>query len=303
MFGKLERHFQRARHSVWLFYLLSAVIAYYQMYDLHVRAITAAELDFAWPVMWLGGRDLVRWVDVLSFGALATSLLACWKPNLLSARLGFALFTLGCGGFYVSFGGVNHLYHMWFWVALVLVFLPNAAERGKRLSYCVTFAMAQGLILAFYTMAGLWKLLYGLNSLWHGVEGNLSPRGLSLTLADRIVQTGTEPLIGRFVAENYWLSWPMFLAMIYIQAVALMVVFKPRLHVAWGLALVAFHIGTWLLMEIVFPLHFMILLVFLVLSPFRTDDWLKWETLRDLPIFGPLFRFKFKPDTTLAPAE
>lgn len=299
----LAKHYERARQIVWLFYLTSAVMAYHFTYQLHQMAITASGLDFLWPVMWMQRRDLVQWVDIVSLGAVLSALWAAWKQDQRTARAAFAVFTLFCGGFTVSVGGINHLYHLWIWMAVVLVFLPNGRARADRLRYLLTISVAQALMLTFYTMAGFWKALYGLAAIWRGVEGNLSPRGLALQLADRIMQTNTQPLLGRFFVENYWLSWPMFVGMIYVQLVAVAIVFKPRLHVAWGLALIAFHIGTWLLMEITFPLHFMLLLVFLVLSPIRVDNWLQWQTVQDLPVFGRLFRGAPMLRPRLVPAE
>ena len=141
-------------------------------------------------------------------------------------------------------------------------------------------------MLLFYTMAGYWKVQYGILSLLAGQEGNFSPRGLALQLADRMAQTNTEPLLGAFLVDNYWFAFPMFLFLIYVQFTAVLVAFKPQLHIVWGLILVGFHTGTFLLMEIAFPKHIFLLMLLLVSSPFAQPGWFQWRTLREFPLLG-----------------
>lgn len=96
----------------------------------------------------------------------------------------------------------------------------------------------------------------------------------------------------------------MFLMLIYMQLVALFVALRPRLHLTWGYGPIVSHIGTWLLMEIDFPVHVLLGLLF-VMSPFRPERWTVREVLCGLPIFGPLFRLFWRtsvPKISQAPA-
>jgi hypothetical protein len=271
---------------------------------MHRNGLAAVDLDLTWPVYWLQGREIAVWADLLGIGTFGFALWSYINPESSGARLGFALALLLCGGLTSSFGGINHFYHAWFWMAAVLVFLPEGQSRSAKLTYCLTFATAQGLLLTFYSLAGMWKLADGIESLYLGTEGNLSPRGLALTFADRILQTGTEPLLGRWFVEHWWLSLPVFAATIYMQLTAVLVVYRPRLHMAWGLALLGFHIGTFLFMEIIFVVNVMVIMVFLVGSPFQESNWLRLSTLRQLPLIGQLLStFSPPPDRRLVPAE
>lgn len=302
-FADLNRNHARTVDAVRTFYLLSTLFAASMMLPLHNEARNAAELDLTWPVLWLHGRDLLVWTDVFLTMAVASALVAYLSPAIRMARAVLPLSLLMIGGIMSSFGGINHYVHSWFWVALVFVFLPAGESRPAKLSYCLTFATAQAMLLGFYSLAGLWKAKEGLMSLLLGAEGDFAPRGLALTLADRIVQTGTEPLLGRFLVENYWLAWPMFLFVIYVQVVAILIVLRPRLHMAWGLALLAFHLMTFLAMEIIFVVNVMLILALLVSSPFQQGAWLGSAALRQLPIFGPLFRSVPRRTAPLVPAE
>ncbi len=293
-FAALHLNFLRCRTGVRYFYLVSVFIAFTMMAMLRSEVEGARDLDLLWPILWIEPFDLRTATDILTFSCFMSSLLAFWKPDLWLARASFAILLLFGAALHGSFGGINHVYHIWIWVAVVFVFLPSAISRVGQLAYCLTFATAQALILFFYSLAGFWKVSSGIAVMLAGQEGNFSPRGLALTLADRMVQTGTEPLLARFVIDNYFVSWLMFLGIIYVQFMAVIIVFRPRLHVIWGLALLGFHTGTWLLMEISNAQHLMVLLILLVMSPFA-KEWRSLATLRDLPLFGGLF-FGIKED-------
>jgi len=212
-----------------------------------------------------------------------------------SAEYDIAILCLFAVAISNSRGGIDHAFHIWLWIGICLVFLPSvrsagALSRTVKMTYLSVIVAVQALILLFYTLAGFWKVKGGLSPLLHGIEGNFSPRGLALQLADRILETGTKPLLADFVITNYWLIWPMFLALLYVQLVAVLVVLRPRLHIVWAHILILFHIGTWVLMEIDFPQHVLFLGLLFAMSPFRPRQWNFREVLSDLPGFGLLVR-------------
>ena len=160
------------------------------------------------------------------------------------------------------------------------------------MSYTSTFVMAQVMFLLFYSMSGAWKIGIGIQALFKGEDGAFSLHGLAYTLADRMVQTDTDPLLANFFIDNYVLTWLAYLAVMYIQFTAIAVAVRPRLHRLWGTLLILFHLSTWLLMEILFKEHVFLLVMFFVFSPFRPDIIDLRKTLSDLPLLGrlaPLF--------------
>ena len=295
VFGRVDVQFRRAQHLVRFYYLASAFISYSLMPHLNALANRSAEWDFLWPIAWLSVFDGVQVIQWLAVALLLASFLAFQFPAYRAIRFGYAILCLFVVASANSQGSINHGFHLWLWIGICLVFLPyvptvGTAPRSAKMTYLSVIVAVQALILFFYTLAGFWKFLAGLASLLRGVEGNFSPRGLALQLADRMLQTGTSPLLADVAIANYWLSWPMFLALIYIQMVAVLIVLRPRLHIIWGYFLIAFHIGTWLLMEIAFPHHVLFLGLLFVMSPFRPQQWTIREVLSDLPVFGPLLR-------------
>jgi hypothetical protein len=290
---RVDPQFSRARYCVQFYYLVSAYMSYSLMPEVRRLADGADAWEPLWPVMWLPDltTSTVGW---LSLACLLSSLLAFQFHSYRPARALFAVLFLCVAAVPNSIGGINHGYHAWIWIGFVLVLLPDIRgaepKRVEKMAYLATISMVQVLLLSFYTLSGFWKFLGGVIPLIGGVEGNFSPRGLALQLADRSLQTGSSPLLADFVISNYWLLWPMFLGLIYLQLVAVFISFRPRLHLVWGYALVGFHTGTWLLMQIPFPNHVLFLLLFFVMSPFRPSHWTVRDVIGDLPVFGAVFR-------------
>lgn len=287
-FCALTRSYKISQDIVRYFYFASAFFLWMRIPRLHQIGVSDPQLELVWPLLWMSDLPLLPIVDVVAVSSASLAVLAFWKPQNWIFRAAFAVTFLMCAAIPASTGAINHGFHEWFWIAFVFVFLPNAEGRRGRLAYSMTFATAQALVLLFYTMAGTWKLLFGMTALMSGRPGNFSPEGLAWTVADRMMQTGTQPLLGPFIIENYWAAMPMFLILLYAQLMSIFVAFRPTLHIIWGGLLIAFHTGTFLLMEIAFPTHIAILMLFFVMSPFQRSDWFAPQTLLKLPLLGNL---------------
>ncbi|WP_395072684.1 hypothetical protein [Hyphococcus sp.] len=175
-----------------------------------------------------------------------------------------------------SYGAINHGYHIWVWLAAIFATAPTnlsqLASRRDKLGLLATITGAQLFVLLTYSLAGLHKFKGGIAAMLQGDAGNFSLTGPAAQIADRILQTETEPFAAAFVISHTGLFAPLFWGLIFCQLLALVVVFFPRLHRSFGLVLIGFHFGTWALMEISFPLHVIWLLIFFVMSPFRPLD-------------------------------
>ena len=287
-FHRVQYQFERSRLLVKAYYLLSIYFSASIIPGLHNVAHDAQAWLFLWPVRWLAYVEVATAVDVLTLAWLIASLLAFAFTDNRMVRLLFSVALLQVAAAANSLGGINHAYHAWFWMSVVLVFLPNAhGTRADKMAFLSVIAGCQALLLTFYTLAGFQKFGAGAAALQHDLTGNFSSSSLAATLADRMLQTGTQPLLAEFVIDHPWLSQPLFLPIIFIQMMSIIIAFRPRLHLAWGLALIAFHVGTWLLMEILFIQHIALLALFLMASPFAPRK-LEWrQALDDIPVAGP----------------
>jgi hypothetical protein len=292
-FHRVDTQFSRARLIVKAYYLLSIYFSASTIPQMHDMAGATGAWLYLWPVRWIGhASNAATIIDWLCFAWLLTSLAAFAFTQSRIIRTLFACAMLEVAAVSNSLGGINHGFHAWFWVGFLLIFLPARMEaapsRSGKMAYLSVIAGCQTLLLSFYTLAGFQKFAAGIHSVDHGALGNFSSFGLASTIADRMVQTGTTPLLGRAMVDYPWLSLPLFLPIIFIQMMAVIVAFRPRLHPVWGWALIAFHVGTWLLMEILFIQHVALLALFLVASPF-TPDRMAWrDALADIPVIGPL---------------
>ena len=294
-FAAASRAFEVAANNVRYFYLASALYVWIYLPIWHQMVINDPPIDLMWPLLWAQGLPILSVVDTLGVACASFAILAFWKPGVLIWRAAFAGLFLMCAAIPASMGGVGHHHHEWFWIAFIFIFLPagasKEASRATKMAYTMTFAAAQGLILMFYSMAGFWKTWSGIQSLVAGEPGNFHPYALAWTLADRMAQTNTEPLLGPFMVDNPVLGWPSFLFVMYAQLVAIAIAFRPSLHRIWAFALIAFHTGTFVLMEIPFPSHIAVLMVLFVASPFQREDWVRPQTLYHMPIVGDLARY------------
>lgn len=273
--SRLTERAQKARVLIFVFYMVSVLEAYGLLTHLHELTRQQATI-YQWPVAWLEG---VSWPLAPSYIAIlifASGLLCTMYMRLRWPRIVFAASLLMGVALLNSFGSVNHDNHIWLWLSLLLCVAPSdlsaTASRKNKLGLLAVFSGMQLFVLLTYSLAGLHKVKGGVIAMANGDAGNFSWTGFASQLADRSLQTGTEPIAADLVIQNPHFFAPMFWLLILLQFVALGVIFLPRYHRLFGLVMIGFHFGTWALMEIPFPLHVIWLMIFFVFSPFRPTN-------------------------------
>lgn len=291
-FIRLSANVHRAETLIIAYYATSIYLAAQLLYRNNDLLNAQAAWDFLWPIFWLERVNADIAIELIGIASILSSVVALIFRESVWARAAFFVTFFFAATVPNSLGGINHPYHAWFWVGAIFMCLPSGDpqkfNRAEKMSYLTTVLTAQALILLFYTMAGAWKIVIGLIALIGGVPGNFSFGALSWTLADRVVQTGTDPLLADFVITNPEIAWILFGGVMYIQLFAVVAAFRPRLHILWGLALISFHIGTWVLMDIIFTEHIVLLAILFLLSPQGRMASSVVEVLRDTPIFGAI---------------
>jgi hypothetical protein len=253
---------------------------------------TVEALDPVWSVAWFPFLDPVLGADIIGGLTLVTILAVVLFPQSKFVRvlafIGFFIFA----SFSNSFGKVNHDLHAWMAILFGFMFIPagswKAGERSilfrQYFLTAVWFGMA--LMMLFYSMAGLFKL-YGIGfQISNGMVSALHPYGLAYQVMGRQILTNTESLFGSAMLDFPWIGWPMYLAAIYLEVFAIVAVFRPRLHLVWGLGLIGMHLGNWMFLSITFNPNVVLLALFFVNSPFRPFLFNLKTTVRDLPVLG-----------------
>lgn len=291
--SNLRTHFEHARMIVLFYYIASVYVSSEILLDIGKLVKTTSVWDFLWPLYWVDPQNASIQLGVIGTLCFVSSLLAAVFHKIQAIRFIFCAFFLLASTVINSWAGINHEYHAWFWVSFFFIFLPDQPlqrpkhpSRAYMMTYTTAFSLAPVMLFLFYSMSGSWKIAIGVRAVIRGEDGAFSPQGLAYNLADRIVATGTDPLLASFFIENYVLSWLGYLAVMYIQITAIAVAFRPRLHRLWGIFIILFHLGTFLLMEIMFIHHVLLLTMFFVFSPFRPVDFELRNSLADFPLVG-----------------
>lgn len=253
------------------------------------------ELSLLWPVAWVDAGSPSGSVRlILGFFLAASVTVAIWPgPRLL--RVGAFVGLLCFVALKNSEGKIGHSLHLPILVALAFVFLPRGwdrpdAQRWVQMSLLQVFAATQVLLLLTYTMSGLGKLGGGL---YEWVSGQAHPfqiDGFSRVVAERLLQTNSSSVLGRWIIDHPWLGWPLLPGAIYLQITAVAAAFRPSLHRLWGTALILFHIGNAFILTIYFPHSVFLLGLFLLASPFAPPGFDARQILADLPILSVFSR-------------
>jgi hypothetical protein len=249
-------------------------------------------LDGLWPLAWGAGLPAPllasQVVALYAFGVFAALL---W-PQHWPARACLWAGLLLLAAFDNSFGKIDHGFHAWIYVSFVLIFLPDGTSAqlqhsiAKRQRYLLVWASAQGIFLMIYSLAGWWKVYYGIQQARHGQMGVFSPQGFSYMTADRLLQSHTDSVLGPLVIGSTAIGWPLLVAGIYIELVSLWIVFRPSLLRLWGVLLASLHLGTLLVLTIGFESNILLGVILLVASPSPDVGWR--QQVLSLPLIGDL---------------
>ena len=272
-------------------------------------------IDPLTPASWIDASDPRGGITLILLLFGFGSFLAALWPMSRTFRLMYALGLLEYLSVKFGFGKVNHNFHAWLWVAGFFVFLPSAAKlrdpscRTRQSALSVVWS-AQVLVLFFYTLTGVWKVAYGLHAFTTERVSSFEVPGFSLIVGERLLSTNQNALLGEFFVRNEVLGWLLFNGTVYLEAAALLVAFRPRLHRLWGGGLIAFHLGTQLAMGFTFIQNIALLALLFMSSPWAPERVSVKEVLLDLPgvhlLAGLVARRGRRPPvvvTTAQPAE
>ena len=286
--------FSRAAIGVaWLVRFFYLALAYWLAtrfgYD---HAYDGPPTDPLWPiglvVNTVGAEWLAYEMPLAVFGS-ALGLLAVFFPGKFLFRLGVFLYLLFAVAMANSYGSINNDGHIALYVSFALLFLPSAIgspgrmRRKDAMTAIMVFWFAQSLVLLPYALSGLFKIYVSRLEL-------LAPDGFVRIMTERALEDTTEiPWLLPFFASQPLLAQFLLLGAVYVQAFALLALFRPHLHRPLGAALIAFHFGTDYLLNIFF--HNIVLLgIFLVFSPFAQGRFSLTGLVKSLPVFGVPFQ-------------
>jgi hypothetical protein len=221
---------------------------------------------------------------VTAFAIVFGSAIACWMPHLRWPRILTIGSCLLFWAIYYDFTGkIDHGLHPTLWAGIALCFLPSRkpSQESDYREYLGAFWGTQVIVALLYTCAGLCKLL-GVAFDWGGGVTWFNPDALPLTLAKNWDRSESM-LLSRFLITNPYLSMLLNIGVVYLEVATVFAVLRPRLHQLWAIALLVMHFSVLHSMMINFYQSCIILMLFLLGSPFR-PKWKLAETLCALPL-------------------
>ena len=284
-----RQSYDRAGLIVRVFYAISVLWAV-EAISAWARFTTVETVDPLWPAAWWFHRVSVGTGVGIVFGAyLVVSMVVALVPQQRLARVAYAFMLLQYMALVNTSLKINHSFHVWFFVSVVLVLLPKGPWRSSRRTgdrqYFLTVVWVALLVpLFFYTLTGFWKVVAVIQALDQGAVSALDRGGFSYIVANRILQSNQPTVLGEFFVRNETIGWALFLGTVYLELFSILIAFRPRLHRLWGLGLIFFHAGTNLAMGFTFVQSIVFLGLFLVCSPFAPDRLEIKDTILDLPV-------------------
>jgi len=286
---------ERAKSIVPFFYYFLLFIALLQL--LQLRHISEFSIfSPRWAIFWADYFSFQAAVTVIlvffAFSALIGAYFCRNRFGRIIAFLGFLQFH----AFRASFGGPNHQWDLWLWVALILIFLPDIWEKTKQSSregkkFLIVFWGAQAFLLLTYSMSGIGKLLHAALQYFQGEAHLFMFNSAAFHVYSWLNAMQATSLLGQLIIEHPLLGWFPFMLILYVQVFAFLAAFRPSLHRVWALALVLFHMGTYFAMNAEFFYQVPLLFIFLFASPFHEPGTSWRKILSDFPIFGWALKF------------
>lgn len=281
------RNHDRAVLLVRVFYACGVFLTIHSMPD-WPALLEVEGLLSPWPSTWIPRDSVQAAVPWLLGGHLAASLVVAAVPWWRPARIAYFLGLMQYVSLISGFGGVSHNNHVWLWLSGIFILLPNRRWAGRtsvadRRYFLGVFWLGQLMVLLFYALTGFWKIVFGLHGVITERASSFGIDGFSLMVAEQQLRANQDPLLGQFFVDSHVIGWAMFSGTVYIEAAALAVAFRPRLHRAWGILLIAVHIGIELAMGFTFLPNVLALGIVAVCSPLAPDHTRVSAAVLDLP--------------------
>ena len=183
-------------------------------------------------------------------------------------------------------------------LSMVFVLLPRGwahpaprTGRALRQGTLLVFWTAGAVVLLSYTMSGVGKLGGALYQLARLQPNAFAPGALGAHIAQRLLQTDSQSLLGAWIIEHPWLTWPAMPFAVYLELFSVLVAFRPEWSRPWAVALVIFHIGNYFTMTIAFPPSCFLLALFFFRPPFDPGRVGWRRAVFGVPLFGDVLYF------------
>jgi hypothetical protein len=277
-----------------------AVLPFLALHFLNNGLEKKPNLDVIWPISWTEALSLsdVGSVVVVKMLFVIVSLVVAFTYKYRFARVLLFIAIWQVHALESSYGHINHQWYTWLYTAGIFIFLPDIWKKNTSFgvihqSLLVVWG-AQAFIMLTYTMAGINKFYHVFYQYSLGEIHGFSKEAMLYQSTWWVPQLQQPAYAIDWIITFPIIAWIAYISLHFIQFFALWTMLRVSLQRVWTFLLLSFHIGTFLIMGIIFPQHVLLLCVLFVLSPFAVRHYSLKTQLFDLPVIGQLSEIIFK---------
>lgn len=211
---------------------------------------------------------IISWGAVLSFSIL---IIYPWSRVLRILALLCWVFMYAYGS---SFAKSDNEQYAATFSMLALIFLPSSKENAKRIFQ--TLFVAKFSAVMCYAMAGIWKLRM-IPTIWE--EGFIMGSLGNAIAMEHLKYGHSMSNVSLFFLERDYLTGPMFLGLILLQAFSPLLIFGRRIQLVFGLLICLFHILSEVIVHISFRDSMYLMMVLFIYDPL-IQEYKLWRANR-----------------------
>lgn len=277
----------------YFFFLLFLSIGLFGPWDPTFGAQTM--IEHPWSIAWIPFVGFPAAYAIIRIGFIAASFFAAVFPHRRIARIVSFVFLFEFVSLYISILQLDVDGYGLVLTSFMFIFLPDILREAEvtstqRMEFLGIFWGATALNLLTYTMGGIGKFYGAYLQISAGQSSLFSPHAAALHIADRLILTDSTSAWGAWAVNHALLIYPYFLFTCYMLLVSFLVAFRPRLLRTWGILLILYHIGNYLVINIGFVTHLFLWCILLLASPFAPERTSLRDVLRSLPFFDIVFK-------------
>lgn len=236
--------------------------------------------ELRWPLGVFTGTDIGLVLLITALLLMASAAWAGCQPLHQIPRVCVFLSLFLMNAAINSRGATTHLYQFWLWSSFMLALIPSSASlspRERARNLWVGWSSAQSMVLLFYGLSGLWKLIGVLIQWWNNEPHFLGYGGIAYHLASEKLRADSRPILGDFLLNHPGWSPVFATAVMGLQLLCWVGIVRPDWRRPLGLGLIGFHLSTYLGLSITYPPNVFLVGMLLATNPFSMGSWRFWR--------------------------
>lgn len=207
-----------------------------------------------------------EWFQAIVSPLVVLALLCCalGTATFLFAKSKRLTYQLLFWGYFLSSFIHFHYYKFYHRSHLLIYCLFILAFSWRTKNQLSAHRLIQKITILIYGMTGTWKAYYVIKSYLASQSFSFMSEVLPRHIAHFFLVDYEFNRLGLWLLNSPQISSVLFLCIIFVQLSGFYIINKPRFFLLWGCAILSFHLGTYLFLNILFWQMILIVLIFFV---------------------------------------